>query len=226
MQESLGHKLRLMRAERGLSLREAARQAGMVKETISAIERGHTHPYDVTLAKLAKAYGVPVEELLEEPTSPKKAPSRPSYTAPDSGDEGRRALYLTTVLEEVRGMTNNALWMRDIEEYGESPQELTGWAWKIADFQSRVDVKEQLWGDRVLGPLSEQALPLWERHLLDQLKEEVNKADNATYEANERFRQHLDKLGDAQIKQAVEQFLESARTTPTTGGVPGGSARV
>jgi transcriptional regulator with XRE-family HTH domain len=67
MQESLGHKLRLMRAERGLSLREAARRAGVVKETISDIERGHTHPYDVTLAKLAKVYDVPLEELLEEP---------------------------------------------------------------------------------------------------------------------------------------------------------------
>jgi transcriptional regulator with XRE-family HTH domain len=65
MQESLGHRLRLMRVERGLSLREAARRAGVVKETISDIERGHTHPYDVTLAKLAKAYEVPVEDLLE-----------------------------------------------------------------------------------------------------------------------------------------------------------------
>jgi transcriptional regulator with XRE-family HTH domain len=67
MQESLGHRLRVMRAERGLSLREAARRAGVVKETISDIERGHTHPYDVTLAKLARAYDVPVEELFEEP---------------------------------------------------------------------------------------------------------------------------------------------------------------
>ena len=67
MQGSLGHKLRLMRAERGLSLREAARRAGVVKETISDIERGKTHPYDVTVARLAQAYEVPIEELLEEP---------------------------------------------------------------------------------------------------------------------------------------------------------------
>jgi transcriptional regulator with XRE-family HTH domain len=66
MQESIGHRLRLMRAERGLSLREAARRAGVVKETISGIERGHTHPYDVTLAKLARAYDVPLEDLLGE----------------------------------------------------------------------------------------------------------------------------------------------------------------
>src|SRR5918997_663046 len=73
MQGSLGHKLRLMRAQRGLSLREAARRAGMVKETISDIERGKTHPYDVTLAKLAQAYEVPIEELLEEPVLAGKA---------------------------------------------------------------------------------------------------------------------------------------------------------
>ena len=78
MQESLGRKLRIMRAKRGLSLREAARRAGMVKETISDIERGKTHPYDVTLAKLAQAYEVSVEELLEEPVREGKAeaPSR------------------------------------------------------------------------------------------------------------------------------------------------------
>ena len=74
MQESLGHRLRVMRAERGLSLREAARRAGVVKETISEIERGHTHPYDVTLAKLAKAYGVPLADLLEEPVTLVDAP--------------------------------------------------------------------------------------------------------------------------------------------------------
>jgi transcriptional regulator with XRE-family HTH domain len=65
-QTSLGHRLRLLRVERQLSLRQAAVRAGVVKETISDIERGVTHPQDVTLAKLAKAYGVPVEDLLED----------------------------------------------------------------------------------------------------------------------------------------------------------------
>jgi transcriptional regulator with XRE-family HTH domain len=67
MQTSLGHKLRLLRAERQMSLRQAAAQAGLAKETISEIERGLAHPHDVTLAKLAKAYDIPLEELLEEP---------------------------------------------------------------------------------------------------------------------------------------------------------------
>jgi transcriptional regulator with XRE-family HTH domain len=94
MQESLGRKLRLMRAERGLSLREAARRAGVVKETISDIERGQTHPYDVTLAKLAHAYDVPVEELLEEPVPLDEAPPRlgPSERAALSEEDRRRLL--------------------------------------------------------------------------------------------------------------------------------------
>jgi transcriptional regulator with XRE-family HTH domain len=66
MQEKpIGHRLRLLRAERGLTLREAAKRAGVAKETISYIERGETRPSDLTLAKLAKAYDVPLEELLE-----------------------------------------------------------------------------------------------------------------------------------------------------------------
>ena len=92
MQESLGHRLRLMRVERGLSLREAARRAGVVKETISDIERGHTHPYDVTLAKLAKAYEVPVEELLGEPVPLGEAPREAG--PPEKSEEERRSGYL------------------------------------------------------------------------------------------------------------------------------------
>jgi transcriptional regulator with XRE-family HTH domain len=67
MQDTLARKLRVLRAERGLTLREAEQLTGVDKDTLSKIERGLRHPYDVTLSKLAKGYGVPVEELLEEP---------------------------------------------------------------------------------------------------------------------------------------------------------------
>ena len=103
MQGSLGHKLRLMRAERGLSLREAARQAGVVKETISDIERGHTHPYDVTLAKLAKVYDVPLEELLEEPALAGKdeAPEETGQPAEEPEEEQRIPSVAASSLEEA-----------------------------------------------------------------------------------------------------------------------------
>ena len=67
MQGTLARKLRVLRAERGLTLREAAQRTGVDKDTLSKLERGIRHPHDVTISRLAKGYGVPVEELLEEP---------------------------------------------------------------------------------------------------------------------------------------------------------------
>src|SRR5215218_4905142 len=80
MHGSLPTKLRVLRAERGLTLRDAERLTGVDKDTLSKIERGRRHPHDVTLAKIAEGYGVPVSELLEEP-----ARAAPKAEAPDQG---------------------------------------------------------------------------------------------------------------------------------------------
>jgi transcriptional regulator with XRE-family HTH domain len=63
---SLPMKLRVLRAERQLSLREASARTGVDKVALSRYERGLGRPQDLTLAKIAKGYGVGVEELLEE----------------------------------------------------------------------------------------------------------------------------------------------------------------
>ena len=65
MQSSLARKLRVLRAERGLTQRAASAQIGVTKETLSDLERGLRHPHDVTLSRIARGYGVPVEDLLE-----------------------------------------------------------------------------------------------------------------------------------------------------------------
>jgi transcriptional regulator with XRE-family HTH domain len=67
MQGSLATKLRVLRAERGLTLRQAADRVRVRPATLSDIEHGRSQPHDVTLAKIAKAYGVPLADLLEEP---------------------------------------------------------------------------------------------------------------------------------------------------------------
>jgi transcriptional regulator with XRE-family HTH domain len=67
VQSTLAQKLRLLRAERGLTLRQAEKRTGVDKDTLSKLERGVRHPYDITLSKIAHGYGVPVEELLGEP---------------------------------------------------------------------------------------------------------------------------------------------------------------
>jgi transcriptional regulator with XRE-family HTH domain len=103
MQGSLAHKLRILRAERELSLREAASLTGVAKETISDIERGLRHPHDPTVAKIAKGYGVPVEALLEEPALPLDKARRgagPAQTSTQTGEEFERTL--AHVLEPVR----------------------------------------------------------------------------------------------------------------------------
>jgi transcriptional regulator with XRE-family HTH domain len=66
MDESLALKLRVLRAERGWTLNQAAERAGVQPETISDAEHGKRRPYTPTLTKIAKGYDVPVEELLGE----------------------------------------------------------------------------------------------------------------------------------------------------------------
>jgi transcriptional regulator with XRE-family HTH domain len=82
MGESLARKLRVLRAERGWTLQQAAERAGVQPETISDAEHGKRRPYTPTLTKIASGYGVPVEELLEEGVLAGKA------EAPETGQAG------------------------------------------------------------------------------------------------------------------------------------------
>jgi len=101
MHESLATKLRVLRAERGLTVRQVAELSGVAKETISQIERGERHPYDRTLAKLAHAYDVPVEELLEEPVAiaERSLAGSPKGEAPETGPASPEA---SPLLEDPR----------------------------------------------------------------------------------------------------------------------------
>jgi transcriptional regulator with XRE-family HTH domain len=65
VQHSLGTRLRVLRAERGLTLRAAEELTGVARETIGEVERDLRKPHDLTLAKIAAGYGVPFESLLE-----------------------------------------------------------------------------------------------------------------------------------------------------------------
>lgn len=81
MHGSLPAKLQVLRARQGLTLIEAAEKIGIGRDTLSDLERGNRHPVMPTLAKIAQGYGVPVEDLLEEPVPLDEAPreaGRPS----------------------------------------------------------------------------------------------------------------------------------------------------
>ena len=59
-------KLRVLREERALTHKEAAELANVSHLTLIDLESGKRDPYMPTVTKIARAYGVPVEELVEE----------------------------------------------------------------------------------------------------------------------------------------------------------------
>jgi transcriptional regulator with XRE-family HTH domain len=58
-------KLRVLRQERGLTRKEAAKLATVSQLTLIRLESGKQDPYMPTVTKLARAYGVPLEELVK-----------------------------------------------------------------------------------------------------------------------------------------------------------------
>ena len=73
MQGPLSSRLLAERIRRGLTLQDAAREAGVDRHTLSRIERGTQGATGPTLRKLSEFYNIPVEEMLEEPVLSGKA---------------------------------------------------------------------------------------------------------------------------------------------------------
>jgi transcriptional regulator with XRE-family HTH domain len=92
METWLPRKLRLLRVRQGLTLVEASKKTGVTRVTLSELERGHREPVAPTLVKIAEGYGVPVEELLEEPVAP----------LGEAPVEAGLADDLTTKVDEIR----------------------------------------------------------------------------------------------------------------------------
>jgi transcriptional regulator with XRE-family HTH domain len=89
MQKSLAARLRLLRARRGLTAKDAAQLLGVDRHTLRRAELGTQEVQYPTLAKIAEGYGVPVEDLLglveEVPASKAEAPQ---LTAEQFADHG------------------------------------------------------------------------------------------------------------------------------------------
>lgn len=63
--QKLGQNLKRIRMEKGISQGDIVRSLGMDRAFISNIENGKTNPTLATIAKLAKALGVPIENLIK-----------------------------------------------------------------------------------------------------------------------------------------------------------------
>jgi transcriptional regulator with XRE-family HTH domain len=127
MEGSLARKLRVLRAERGLSQERAAKMIGVAQLTLSELERGKRTPYGTTLSKLAAGYGVPVEELLEDDPVP-------LGSAPESGREallrelGEHLSYVTGRFGAEMSRFEKEGGTREEWERLEREAAFTGWA--------------------------------------------------------------------------------------------------
>jgi transcriptional regulator with XRE-family HTH domain len=66
MRGSLAERLRVLRAQRGLTLAEASKMIGVNRHTLRDLELGKREPYGPTLRKIAEGYGTTVSALLTE----------------------------------------------------------------------------------------------------------------------------------------------------------------
>jgi transcriptional regulator with XRE-family HTH domain len=71
MTKPFGERLKALREQSGLSQAELAAHAGQSLRSIQNWEQGHREPKAVALLALARALGVSMEFLIEEPTKPK-----------------------------------------------------------------------------------------------------------------------------------------------------------
>ncbi len=60
----IANRLRLSRAEEGITQAELAKAVRVTRVTISCIERGEYHPSLTLALKLARFFGKPVEEIF------------------------------------------------------------------------------------------------------------------------------------------------------------------
>ncbi len=63
-EQRLGNRLKVARAERGLSQEELAALAGVTRQTISSIETGQYVPSTLLALRLAGVFGKSVEDLF------------------------------------------------------------------------------------------------------------------------------------------------------------------
>jgi transcriptional regulator with XRE-family HTH domain len=92
MSVDIGERIRSLRTARGLSQEEVARRTGIGLKSYGDLERGRTRdPHYSTLRGVARALGVRVEELLEEPALAGKAEAsqETGHTEAEVGEEQR-----------------------------------------------------------------------------------------------------------------------------------------
>lgn len=110
VQGQVGERVRTLRTEHGWSMRQLADHLGVSAATVNAIEHGRTGVSVDRLADLARAFGVAVGDLLDQPATHTPQRGRRPTARPDQ-DPALRAAIDAFVAAGYHGST-----MRDIAE--------------------------------------------------------------------------------------------------------------
>jgi len=63
--QAFGRNMKRIRTEKGITQGDISRSLNLARSFISNIENGKTNPTLATIAKIAKAIGVPLEDLIK-----------------------------------------------------------------------------------------------------------------------------------------------------------------
>jgi transcriptional regulator with XRE-family HTH domain len=144
-----GEKLRELRAERRLSLRQVEERGGPNKDTMSLIERGVHKPHAQTLGRIAQAFDMSVAELRAELEAADRPPLGPASAEQRSFENHLR--------EEQRGEWDAAVGRaRQLREVGRTRMEEQLSAWLDSKERGETaDVRRELRAE--MGRLLQEA---------------------------------------------------------------------
>lgn len=176
----LGQRVRELRKQRGWTLEQAARHAGLARSTLSKIENGQMSPTFEALKKLAVGLSISVPQLFTPPSRP-QASGRMAVTRAAEGQAHATATYehrlLAGALRSKRMLPYTArVRARAVEEFGgwvrhdgeEFLYVLTGVIRLYTEFYEPVDLRrgdsayyDASMGHNVISLSSEDATILW-----------------------------------------------------------------
>jgi len=155
---NIGDTIRIARKAAGLSQEEVARRAGLSLKGMGEIERGDIEdPHISSLAKIARALGVPVEALIkeeEEVAVAGKAEASQATLFDGEAEEERRIAYLRAwrVFLEDRARE----WRADGEELlqDEEPNDAGAVAWAVTNRQAVDNIRNKVIRELATGTSS------------------------------------------------------------------------
>ena len=103
----IGDRLRTIREQKQLSQGDIEKRTGLLRCYVSRVENGHTVPAVETLEKLARAFEMPLYQLMYDGDEPPKAPASIKGTASSAamwGNAGKDAGYLHKLRQALSRM--------------------------------------------------------------------------------------------------------------------------